>query len=81
MLRGGSIVPQAMRIVIPPVTNDFIALFKDTSVCTMISVVELTGQYRKLFNDHPQLMLEFGLITVMRGRDMGGTCFFSVDGA
>ena len=25
------IVPQAVRIVIPPVTNDFIALFKDTS--------------------------------------------------
>jgi polar amino acid transport system substrate-binding protein len=59
------IVPQAMRIVIPPVTNDFIALFKDTSVCTMISVVELTGMYRKLFNDHPKLMLEFGLITAL----------------
>jgi len=59
------IVPQAMRIVIPPVTNDFIALFKDTSVCTMISIMELTGQYRKLFNDHPQLMLQFGLITAL----------------
>lgn len=59
------IVPQAMRIVIPPVTNDFIALFKDTSVCTMISVIELTGEYRKLFNDHPQLMLEFGIITAL----------------
>jgi polar amino acid transport system substrate-binding protein len=59
------IVPQAMRIVIPPVTNDFIALFKDTSVCTMISVIELTGMYRKLFNEHPQLMLEFGLLTAM----------------
>jgi polar amino acid transport system substrate-binding protein len=59
------IIPQAMRIVIPPVTNDFIALFKDTSVCTMISVVELTGMYRKLFNDHPQMMLEFGMITAL----------------
>jgi polar amino acid transport system substrate-binding protein len=59
------IVPQAMRIVIPPVTNDFIALFKDTSVCTMISIMELTGEYRKLFNDHPQLMLQFGLITAL----------------
>jgi polar amino acid transport system substrate-binding protein len=59
------IVPQAMRIVIPPVTNDFIALFKDTSVCTMISVIELTGMYRKLFNDHPQLMIEFGMITAL----------------
>src|SRR5437773_5923810 len=59
------LVPQAVRIVIPPVTNDFIALFKDTSVCTMISIMELTGEYRKLFNDHPQLMLEFGLITAL----------------
>ncbi|MGE5756092.1 MAG: ABC transporter permease subunit, partial [Planctomycetaceae bacterium] len=39
------IVPQAVRIVIPPVTNDFIALFKDTSVCSAITLVELTKQY------------------------------------
>lgn len=57
------IVPQAIRIVIPPVTNDFIALFKDTSVVSMISVIELTGEYRYLINNHPQLMLEFGILT------------------
>jgi polar amino acid transport system substrate-binding protein len=39
------VVPQAVRIVIPPVASDFIALFKDTSVCSVISVVELTKQY------------------------------------
>jgi polar amino acid transport system substrate-binding protein len=39
------ILPQAFRIVIPPVTNDFTALFKDTSVCSVITVVELTKQY------------------------------------
>jgi polar amino acid transport system substrate-binding protein len=39
------IVPQAVRIVIPPVVNDFIALFKDTSVCSAISLVELAKQY------------------------------------
>ena len=59
------IVPQAVRIVIPPVTNDFIALFKDTSVCSMIAVVELTGMYRFLFQSHPQLMLEFGAMTAL----------------
>jgi polar amino acid transport system substrate-binding protein len=59
------IVPQAVRIVIPPVTNDFIALFKDTSVCSMIAVVELTGMYRFLFQSHPRLMLEFGLMTAL----------------
>ena len=39
------ILPQAVRIVIPPVTNDFIALFKDTSICSMILITELTGLY------------------------------------
>src|ERR1700748_1741921 len=39
------ILPQAFRIVIPPVTNDFIALFKDTSVCSVVTVVELTKRY------------------------------------
>ena len=39
------IIPQAVRIVVPPVTNDFIALFKDTSVCAVITIVELTKQY------------------------------------
>ena len=59
------IVPQAVRIVIPPVTNDFIALFKDTSVCSMIAVTELTGMYRFLFQSHPSLMLEFGVLTAL----------------
>jgi polar amino acid transport system substrate-binding protein len=41
-------VPQAVRIVIPPVTNDFIALFKDTSVCSAITLIELTKEYKVL---------------------------------
>jgi polar amino acid transport system substrate-binding protein len=44
------VVPQAVRIVIPPVTNDFIALFKDTSVCSVITLIELTKQYSILAN-------------------------------
>ena len=44
------IVPQAIRIVIPPVTNDFIALFKDSSVCSVITLVELSKQYQILAN-------------------------------
>jgi polar amino acid transport system substrate-binding protein len=39
------ILPQATRLVIPPVTNDFIALFKDTAVCSVITIVELSKQY------------------------------------
>ncbi len=39
------IVPQAVRLVVPPVTNDFIALFKDTSVCSAITLIELSKRY------------------------------------
>ena len=36
------IVPQSLRIALPPMTNDFIALLKDSSIVGVISVVELT---------------------------------------
>lgn len=42
------ILPQAMRTVIPPVTNDFIALLKDSSLVSVISMVELTTIYGQL---------------------------------
>src|SRR5205823_2129229 len=44
------ILPQALRIVIPPVTNDFIALFKDSSLVSVITMVELTKVYGMLAN-------------------------------
>jgi polar amino acid transport system substrate-binding protein len=36
------IAPQALRVALPPMTNDFIALLKDSSIVGVISVVELT---------------------------------------
>src|ERR1041384_2213623 len=42
------IIPQSMRLVIPPVTNDFIALFKDSSIVSVITMVELTKVYGQL---------------------------------
>jgi len=39
------IAPQAVRMVIPPVVSDFIALYKDTSVCSVITIVELTKRF------------------------------------
>ncbi|WP_169976190.1 ABC transporter substrate-binding protein/permease [Tautonia rosea] len=55
------VVPQAVRIVIPPVTNDFIALFKDSSVCSVITIVELSKQYQILANSTGGV-LEFALV-------------------
>ena len=56
------VIPQALRIVLPPVTNDFIALFKDTSVCSVITLVELSKQYQILANGTGGV-LEFALAT------------------
>jgi polar amino acid transport system substrate-binding protein len=39
------VLPQAVRLVIPATANDFIALFKDTAVCSVIAVEELSKQY------------------------------------
>ena len=39
------ILPQAFRIALPGVTNDFIALFKDSSLVSIIAMVELTKTY------------------------------------
>jgi polar amino acid transport system substrate-binding protein len=42
------ILPQAIRVILPPMTSDFVALFKDTSVVSIIAVTELTTEYQIL---------------------------------
>lgn len=58
------IFPQALRTIIPPVTNDFVALFKDTSLVSAIAVVELTKQYQLLSKSSLKYM-EIGLVTAI----------------
>jgi polar amino acid transport system substrate-binding protein len=58
------VVPQAFRMVIPPVVNDFIALFKDTSVCSVITLVELTKRFSVL-SQSTQATLELMLMTAL----------------
>jgi polar amino acid transport system substrate-binding protein len=58
------IIPQAVRLVIPPVTNDFIALFKDTSICSTITLVELTKRYQILVTN-TNAYLELMIVTAI----------------
>lgn len=58
------IVPQATRLVLPPMTNDFIALFKDTAVCSVITVVELSKMYY-IQARSAGAIVELGLLTGM----------------
>ena len=40
------ILPQAIRVILPPMTNDLVALFKDTSIVAIIAVEELSKKYQ-----------------------------------
>jgi polar amino acid transport system substrate-binding protein len=58
------ILPQAIRVVIPPVTNDFIALLKDSSLVSIITMVELTSTYGQLASTYFDY-LGIGLLTAL----------------
>jgi polar amino acid transport system substrate-binding protein len=56
------ILPQAIRIILPPMTNDFVGLFKDTSIVSIIAVVELSKEYQ-ILSKSSMKYLEIGLAT------------------
>ena len=44
------VLPQAVRVSLPPMTNDFIALLKDSSLVSVVTLTELTKTYSILAN-------------------------------
>jgi polar amino acid transport system substrate-binding protein len=42
------LLPQAWRNILPPVTNDFVSILKDSSLVSVITMVELTKVYGQL---------------------------------
>jgi polar amino acid transport system substrate-binding protein len=59
------ILPQALRIVIPPITSDFITLLKDSSVCSVIGLVELSKQYQISANNTGQSVLFAAVVSAI----------------
>lgn len=59
------VLPQALRLALPPSTSDFVALFKDTSLAGTITVVELAKQYQIISTSGAdfRVLVEAGLIT------------------
>ena len=58
------VAPQALRVAIPPMTNDFIALLKDSSLVALVTLTELNKTYMNLANatrDH----LGLGLVVAL----------------
>jgi polar amino acid transport system substrate-binding protein len=61
------ILPQALRVILPPSTGDFISLFKDTSIVSGITLVELSKSYQILSTsgaDYARIA-EIGFVTAM----------------
>jgi polar amino acid transport system permease protein len=46
------ILPQAIRVILPPVGNEFIALLKDSSLVSVVAVTDLTRRSREYMSTH-----------------------------
>lgn len=46
------ILPQAFRIVLPPIGNEFIAMLKDSSLVSVVAVADLTRRGREFMSTH-----------------------------
>ncbi len=58
------ILPQALRTILPPSTGDFVALFKDTSIVSGITLIELSKAYQMLTTTAaPAQIAEIGAVT------------------
>lgn len=45
------VLPQALKLVIPGIVNNFIGLFKDTTLVLIVSIFDLLGAMRAAFTD------------------------------
>lgn len=57
------VLPQALRLIIPPLTNEFIALFKASSLLFFIGVNELTGESKFLSFREVRIFEVFVVVT------------------
>ena len=59
------LLPMAFRIILPPLTSEFLNTIKNTAVAISISLLELTGQARQMQEYSFQVFEAFTAATVM----------------
>jgi glutamate/aspartate transport system permease protein len=59
------ILPVALRVVIPPLTSEFMNVFKNSSVAFAIGVLELTFQARQMQEDSEQGIETYIAVTLL----------------
>jgi len=56
MITGFIVLPQAIRVVIPAIVGQFISLFKDTTLVTIVGINDLLGIGRSIINQTPEFV-------------------------
>jgi len=59
------ILPMAFRIIVPPLTSEFMNIFKNSSVAFAIGVLELTFQARQMQEDSEQGIETYLAVTLL----------------
>jgi glutamate/aspartate transport system permease protein len=59
------LLPQAFRIIMPTLTNEFMTIFKNTSVALTIGLVELTATAREINENTFRTFEAFGIVTLV----------------
>lgn len=58
-------VPMAFRLIVPPLTSEFLNIFKNSAVCSTIGLLELAAQGRQLVDYTAQPFESFIAVTLM----------------
>jgi glutamate/aspartate transport system permease protein len=59
------LLPQAFRIILPTLTNEFMTIFKNTSVALTVGLVELTATAREISENTFRTFEAFGVVTLV----------------
>lgn len=59
------VMPQALKIVIPPLGNEFIAMLKDTSLLSVLSVRDITQRTREFSSHNFMVFPPFNTVAVL----------------
>ena len=59
------IIPQALRTAVPPLSNSFISLVKDTSLAASITIVEMFQVSQQIAAENYQPLLMYSLVALL----------------
>ncbi|MGF1602553.1 MAG: amino acid ABC transporter permease [Thermosynechococcaceae cyanobacterium] len=74
LILGLIVLPQALRAVIPAIVGQFIGLFKDTSLLSIVGLVELTGIARSILSQ-PDFLGRYAEVYLVIGLIYFGFCY------